>query len=260
MIEFAKPFLVGVVHLPPLPGHPRHRINVNDIIESAANCAQTLENAGFDGVILENFGDAPFTAGSVDPSTVAAMAVIAFHVHSATNLHLGINVLRNDARSALAIAAATGAQFVRINVHTGVCATDQGIIQGRADETIRYRANLATDIAILADVHVKHAVPLSQPDIAQAAQETVYRGGADAIIVTGSATGRPADAEDLRKVRDAVPDRPIFVGSGVSADTVSKILTIADGVIVGTAIKRDGITHHPVDAHRAATFVRNARS
>ena len=191
-------------------------------------------------------------------AALAAMAVVADRVGQATRLRIGVNALRNDAWGALGIAAATRAAFVRVNVHVGVSATDQGLIEGRADETLRYRKQLAQRIAILADVHVKHSVPLSEPDIARAARDTAYRGLADGLIVTGPATGEPVEHEDLRRVRDAVPNRRLFAGSGVTSDSVASVLTETSGVIVGTGLKRDADPANPIDPELARAFAKAA--
>jgi membrane complex biogenesis BtpA family protein len=251
--------LIGMVHLPTLPGSPNASATLDDLIHRARDEATQLASAGFDALVVENFGDAPFNATRVGPHTVAAMAVITHALRRAVAVPLGVNVLRNDAAAALAIAATAGADFIRINVHTGVYATDQGIIEGRAHDTVRYRAALRARTAILADVHVKHAEPLSTRDIAQAAEETAYRGRADALIVSGTATGKSAAIDDLKRVRDAVPDKPLYVGSGATPDTVADLLSIADGVIAGTALKQNGVTSAPLDPRRIKAFVNAAR-
>ena len=231
---------------------------MKEIVDRASTDARSLREAGFDAAIVENYGDAPFTAGAVPPASVAAMAIAAQAIREQTGLRIGINALRNDPRAALGIACASGATFVRVNVHTGVYATDQGLIQGRAHETLQYRKQLGSRIAIFADVAVKHARPLSEPDIARTARDTAYRGLADALIVTGPATGEPADLEDIRRVAAAVPDRRIFVGSGATTETVARLLSVAGGVIVGTGIKIGCITENPIDPERARAFVRAA--
>ena len=227
---------------------------MDEIIARAVKDALTLEDCAFDALIIENFGDTPFSKEVLGPAAVAAMAVAADHVRRAVAFPIGINALRNDARAALGIAAAVGASFIRVNVHTGVSATDQGFIEGRASETLHYRKQLGRRIAILADVHVKHATPISQTDLAAAARETAYRGLADGLIVTGPATGESAEMDDLRCVRTAVPDRRVFVGSGATTETIGTLLTAANGVIVGTGIKADGETSNPVDAKLARAF------
>jgi len=258
MIDLPSPALIGVIHLQALPGSPSHRLTMSEIVERALSDARTLKEAGFDAVILENYGDVPFNATTLEPASVAGMAVAAEHVRSGLGMPIGINALRNDALAALGIAAAVGAGFIRVNVHCGVTATDQGIIEGRAAETLRYRKRLGRPVAILADVHVKHGTALSEPDIAAAAKDTAYRGLADGLIVTGVATGAPVAFEQLTQVRDAVPDRRLFVGSGATADTVESLLTVATGVIVGTGVKEHGDPTAPVDLRLATAFTRAA--
>jgi len=259
MLDLPSPALIGVIHLAPLPGSPRHTLPPGEILGRAVADAKALERAGFDACIVENFGDAPFLRNCVSPAAVAMMAIVADRVHSETALRVGINVLRNDTRSALGIAAATEATFVRSNVHIGVAATDQGLLEGDAAESLRFRKELGRRIAILADVHVKHATPVSEPDIARAARDTAYRGLADGLIVTGPATGEVVDPNDLQRVCDAVPDRRVFVGSGVTPDTVHSLLRLASGVIVGSGIKVNHDPAEPIDLSLAERFVVAAR-
>jgi len=251
--------LIGMVHLPALPGAAHARQTMEAIIERATREAGMLSDAGFDAVIVENFGDAPFAADVVVPETVAAMAIVTRAVVKAVGIPVGVNVLRNDALASLAVAAAAGAAFIRVNVLSGTYATDQGLITGRANELLRRRSAVAPNVAIAADVHVKHATPISQPDIARAAEETVERAGADAVIVSGPATGQPADHEQIRLVRQAVGKTPVWTGSGVTQETVESYLGMADAVIVGTCLKRGGRTTAEIDPARLADFKHGAR-
>src|SRR5205085_236243 len=146
------------------------------------------------------------------------------------------------------------------NIHSGVAATDQGVLTGQAAWTLRERERLGAAVGIFADVHVKHAVPVSQPDLAQAARDTAYRGLADGLIVSGMGTGQPTSVEDVRMVKEAVPDRPMWVGSGVTADTAAELLSVADGLIVGTCLKAGGQTDAAMDAARVKRFVRQVLS
>lgn len=168
---------------------------------------------------------------------------------------MGINVLRNDAAAALAVAAACGAAFVRINVHCGAMLTDQGIISGRAHDTLRLRETWCPGVAIAADVHVKHAVPLAPWDLTAAAADTWHRGLADALIITGTGTGRPVDKGALAAVRQALPEAFLIAGSGVDAESITGILTHCDAVIAGTALKMDGRTTGPVDTGRVRRLI-----
>ncbi len=247
--------LIGMIHLPPLPGAARVSEGLSSIIKKAVGEARLLVSAGFDGLIVENFGDAPFAAERVPSETVAAMAIVVDHVVEAVSVPVGVNILRNDALAALAVAVAAGAPFIRVNILTGTYATDQGLITGPAHDLSRRRAALAADVRIAADVHVKHAVPISQPDLALAAEETAYRGGADVLIVSGPTTGRPARPADLSRVREAVPDRLLWVGSGATPNTIVELLELADAVIIGTSLKRGGITTAPLDPRRVHAAV-----
>ncbi len=248
-----------MIHLPALPGSAGHTLSLAEIIDRAIAESMALQDVGFDAVVVENFGDAPFYATTVEPHTIAAMAQCVRAIVGACRVPVCVNVLRNDAIAALAVAATAGARAIRVNVHMGVYATDQGMIEGRAAETLQYRQRLGADVAIWADVHVKHAQPISQPDIALAAEEVVDRGRADAVIVSGSTTGRSADLDDIRRVKGAVPQCSVFVGSGVTAQNVREYLELCDGVIVGSDLKQDGKASNPLDADRAKRFVAAAR-
>jgi hypothetical protein len=259
VIPAARP-IIGMLHAPPLPGAPGYRAPLAAAIEHVLADAHLLHAAGLDALLLENFGDVPFFGQRVPPETVAAMAVLAREVRAAVPLPLGINVLRNDARSALAIAAATGARFIRVNVHTGIMLTDQGQLTGRAAHTLRLRRALAEPIAILADVLVKHAVPPAGLNAADAARDTWYRGLADALVVTGAATGAATDVAHIREVRAAVPAAPLLIGSGLDADTVGTLLAEADGAIIGSALERGGRAGAGVDEARARRLMEQVRN
>lgn len=254
MFRTAKP-LIGMVHLLPLPGSVRCAGDFDAVLQRALDDARALVEGGADGVIVENFGDVPFHK-YVEPHTVAAMAIVVKEVIRAVNVPVGVNVLRNDAKAAMAIAATAGAQFIRVNVHTGAMVTDQGIIEGRAAETLRYRKSLGADVKVFADVFVKHAAPLGAQTLEQVAQDTIYRGLADALIVSGAGTGAATDLDDLRRVKAAVPNVPVFVGSGVNVDNIAEVLKLADGVIVGTSLKVDGKAENPVDVERVRRMKR----
>lgn len=251
--------LIGVVHLAALPGSPNFGGDLKPCLEAAASDARLLAEAGFDAVIVENFGDSPFYADNVPAVTVAAMTRAVSSVADAVELPVGVNVLRNDALAALSIAAATGAAFIRVNVLAGAMTTDQGLISGRAAEVMRLRSALKVDVEVFADVMVKHAAPPPGLTIEQATADTVERAMADAVIVSGAATGDEPALEQVRRVAGAAGATPVLLGSGVTEANVAGLLAVADGAIVGTALKVDGITTNPVDPRRAAAFVRAAR-
>lgn len=259
--------LIGVVHLPPLPGDPGHPASFVDgpgveaALEFAWRDADELARAGVDAIIVENFGSSPFAKGTHEqpapPYQVAALARACTGIRAFFEGPLGVNVLRNDARAALGIAAACGLDFVRINIHLGAFATDQGIIEGEAAETLRLRdaLGLSDKTAILADVLVKHAAPLAPLEAATATADLIGRGRADAIIVSGAATGAPVSAGLLDEVSAAARDRvPVLIGSGLSTDNAAELSPRCHGAIVGTSIKRKGMVDAPVDAARTAAL------
>ena len=250
---------IGMVHLGPLPGSPGYDGNLAGVLESAGRDAAILTETGFDAIMIENFGDSPFFADDVPKITVAAMARAVGELRSLTELPLGVNILRNDALAALAVAATCGASFIRVNVLSGTMHTDQGTITGRAADLARMRATVAPHVEVYADVFVKHATPPPGTTITLAAADTYRRGGADALIISGTATGAPADLEQFARVRAAVPEALILAGSGASIETISGILEYADGAIVGTSIKVGGVTTAPVDRAKAASFIKAAR-
>jgi membrane complex biogenesis BtpA family protein len=246
-----------MLHLPPLPGAPRYQGDLHAIRDFILRDAETLARGGVHGLMLENFGDTPFCPGAVPAYVVATMTSLAGAVRRRFELPLGINVLRNDAVAALGVAHAVGAEFIRVNVLCGARVTDQGVMKGQAHELLRTRAVLgAGHIRILADVDVKHSAPLGPPrPLMDEAADLLERGGADALIVSGAGTGRPTDISDLQQVRAVAGPAPVFVGSGVTPETVCGLLPHADGFIVGTALKLAGVPTNPVDPARVAALV-----
>ena len=247
--------VIGVVHLLPLPTSPQWGGDLKQVMARAEQEATALASGGVHGIIVENFFDAPFTKGRVDPAVVSAMSLIVQRLQQLVAVPIGMNVLRNDARSALAIATCVQAQFIRVNVLTGVMATDQGLIEGCAYELLRYRRELGSDVKILADVLVKHARPLGSPNLTTAVQETIDRGLADGIILSGWATGSPPSLEDLELAKAAAKDIPVFIGSGASWENIGKLIQSADGVIVASSLKRKGNIQQPIDPIRVRQFV-----
>lgn len=251
--------VIGVVHLLPLPASARWGGNLKAVVERAEQEAAALAAGGVDGIIVENFFDAPFPKDQVDPVVVSAMSLIAQRLMNLVTLPIGINVLRNDAHSALAIATCVGAQFIRVNVLTGVMATDQGLIEGQAHQLLRYRRELGSEVKILADVLVKHARPLGSPNLTTAVQDTIERGLADGVILSGWATGSPPTLEDLELAIDAAKGTPVFIGSGADWENIPTLIQAADGVIVSSSLKRHGQREQPVDPIRVSRFVEATR-
>ena len=245
--------LIGVVHLAATPGAPLFAGSTAEVLERARVDARALVRGGADALLVENLGDAPYFAERVPPETVATLALALAAVRElAEDRPVGVNVLRNDARAALGLCAATGASFLRVNVHTGAMVTDQGLLEGRAAETLRERARLCPSARVLADVHVKHATPLGNESLAEAAADAVERGLADALVLSGARTGVPPEPAELAAVRAAVGSARLLVGSGLGAENARALLAVADGAIVGTGLKRGGRIGEPVDEQRVA--------
>jgi membrane complex biogenesis BtpA family protein len=248
--------LVGVIHLPALLGSPRSTLTAEQCVAHAAADARVLAEAGYDAIIVENFGDTPFFATRVPPVTVAAMTACAIAVRAAApGVPLGINVLRNDAEAALSIAVCTQASFVRINVHTGARVTDQGIVQGEAATTLRLRRALLGDsVAIWADVDVKHSAPLGAArPLVQEVEDLTKRGMADVVLVTGEGTSKGVDLEKLAAVKRA-SDKPVLVASGATLATLPSLASSCDGVVVGSALRAGGVPGGSIDVALAKEF------
>jgi len=250
--------LIGVVHLKPLPGSPGYDGLFLDLLDQALSDARAIEEGGAAGLIVENFGDAPFYPDQVPPETVAAMTRLVTEIRKVVRIPVGVNVLRNDARAGVAVAAATGAGFIRVNVHTGVMVTDQGLIGGRAWESVRLRETLRSRTLLFADIRVKHGAPLVPGDLLREAEDTLLRGLADALIVTGASTGAAADLEQVRELKRRFPAVPVIVGSGVDLDSAEDVFEVADGCIVGTGIKEGGRIDRPVDPDKVRVLAQVA--
>jgi membrane complex biogenesis BtpA family protein len=243
-ILFQRKPIIGVVHLPALPGSPHHSKTLEDICEFAITDAQSLEEGGCDGLIIENYFDQPFLE-NIEVETVASMTKIACEIKRNVSLPIGVSCLRNDPFAGLAIAHAIDAKFIRVNVFIGSVVVSSGIIHGCAAELLRYRSSLQCEVKIFADIAVKHATPLVKVPIEREAREAAYRGKADALIVTGEETGIPPQLETVQRIKNAVPDVPILVGSGISPKNIEAFLEVADGAIVGTSLKQN--MDRPID-------------
>ncbi|MFO0667944.1 MAG: BtpA/SgcQ family protein [Polyangiaceae bacterium] len=259
--------LVGVIHLPPLPGSPRAPLGkgLEKVLEGVRRDALALSRARYDAIIVENFGDAPFFADRVPPVTVSAMTLcVAAANEAASGVPIGVNVLRNDAESALSIAAVTGSAFIRVNIHSGARVTDQGTIQSRAAETLRLRSGLGVkDVAIWADVDVKHSSPLgttTRESVLQETHDVVERGLASAVLVTGDGTGVAPDESKLAGIKKAAGRAKVFIASGATVENMASFAAHADGIIVGSALRRGGKAGGPVDPARAKAFASAYRS
>jgi len=256
-----RPLLIGMLHLPALPGSPGFFGDLESLYDFVRRDAEALTEAGFTQLMIENFGDAPFFPDRVPRATLTHMTSLARMVRSEFEVEIGINVLRNDGCGALAVAHATGASFIRVNVLSGARLTDQGIVSGIAHDLLRLRATLgAESIRILADVDVKHSAPLADRPIEEEVEEVIGRGGADAVIVSGEATGRAIDSGHLERVLGVAGPTPVLIGSGATAANAAELGSRAAGLIVGSALKVGGVVTAPVDSKRARRFVQTASS
>lgn len=254
--------VIGVIHAMPLPGAPNYDGEpVERIYEHACAEAQRYAEGGVDGLIVENHGDIPFAKPEeLGPETAAAMAVMTDRVRRAAGLTVGVNVLANAAVQAIAVAKASGASFVRVNQWANAYVSNEGFMEGKAGLAARYRNNLrARDIAVFADVHVKHGSHAIMADrsLTELTRDAQFFD-ADAVIVTGQRTGDSAKLDELETVRDA-SSLPVMVGSGVNPDNVAAILGFADAVIVASALKHDGGWWNEVDPARVKAFMRVVR-
>ncbi len=251
--------VIGMIHVPALPGAPCCSMTFEEIRRFVLADADALAEGDVDGLMIENFGDVPFYPSRVPAHTVAFLSTLAFEIQTRSQLPLGINVLRNDGIAAIAIAAAVGAEFARVNVYTGARLADQGILQGEAHEITRYRSALGATTAIWADVAVKHSAALGDRSLGDEVEDTVERGLADAVIVSGTSTGKPTALEDVRTVKRHAGAAAVYVGSGLDESTAEALLEVADGAIVGTAFKRGAKISAPVDRTRVRALVSSVR-
>lgn len=249
--------VIGMLHLPALPGSPLSRLPLPRIRDLLLRDVEALDKGGVHGLMIENFGDVPFYPSRVPAYVVAQITAMAMEVRKASPLPLGINVLRNDGQSALAVAHAVGADFIRINVLCGARVTDQGTIQGIAHDVLRDRAMLhAANIRIFADVDVKHSAPLAARPIKDEVDDLLERALADAVIVSGAGTGKPTDPSKVAEVKRHAGKTPVFIGSGANPKSIDELLPHADGFIVGTALKKGGVSTNAVEIARVRELMK----
>jgi len=231
---------------------------MDPIVEAARADLDALQAAGVDAIMFGNENDRPYEL-AVDVASTAAMAYVIGRLKPEIQTPWGVNVLW-DPRSTIALAAASGAAFVR-EIFTGAYASDMGLWEGRAADALRYARLVGReDLCLLYNVSAEFASSLDGRLLADRARSAVFSSLADAVLVSGPLTGEPAPLEHLDAVKRALPDIPVLANTGVRHETVRDVLAIADGAIVGTALKQDGVTWNPVDPVRARDFMREARS
>ncbi|MBP9040219.1 MAG: BtpA/SgcQ family protein [Anaerolineaceae bacterium] len=241
--------IIGMLHLPPLPGSPIYNgKGLKEVIDRALYDANELQEGGVDALEVENFSDPTYYPQEVGPELTAAMAVISDHVIRAASKPVGICILA-DPKASLSVAHAVGAKFVRATFFTEASVDVSGLVCPKPHELLRFRKFLDPSIKIFTDVHIKHSAPLVNRPLGDSALDAKYFLS-DAVIISGTHTGKETKLEDLKEAKDAVEDFPVLVGSGFRKEHAAKILAIADGAIVGTSLKKDGVSSNVVDRNR----------
>jgi hypothetical protein len=253
--------LIGMIHCPPLPGSPRYRgTTMEEICTACLRDADHLVTGGLHGLIVENHGDIPFSKpADIGPETSACLAVITDRVRRATGVPMGINVLANAPLPAFATAVAGGADFIRVNQWANAYVANEGFMEGRAAEALRYRALLRAErVRVFADVHVKHGSHAITADrsIPELARDVAFFD-ADGVIATGQRTGNAATLEEIEEIGSAT-HLPLLVGSGVTEENIAAILSRTNGVIVASSLKEGGVWWNPVDPARVRSFTARA--
>ena len=259
---FGRPkALIGMIHCPPFPGSPRYRGETLDqIYDACLHDAEGLISNGLHGLIVENHGDVPFSKpDDIGPETSAFMAVVVDRIKRDFDVPIGVNVLANAPITAFAIACATGAAFIRVNQWANAYIANEGFMEGRAAQAMRYRSALRSEgIKVFADSHVKHGSHSITADrsVTELTRDLAFFD-VDAVIATGQRTGDNATMEEINEVADAT-NLPVLVGSGVSADNIVQILTRASAVIVASSLKEGGVWWNPVDPVKVRKFLKAA--
>jgi len=251
--------LIACIHLLPLPGSPRYGGTMRQVYDTALAEAEIFARYPIAGLIIENFRDMPFYPHQLPAETIAALAAVTREIVKAVHVPVGVNALRNDAQAAMAIATATEADFMRINIHMGAVVADQGILQGTSHATLRLRAALRSRVLIFADAGVKHATPLADRGLATETRDLTERGLVDAIIVSGDFTGEATRPEDIDLVRQHTT-LPVLVGSGATPDNLPQVYAKVDGLIVGSYFKKAGTADNLVEEARVQAFTAALRA
>jgi membrane complex biogenesis BtpA family protein len=245
--------VIGVIHLKALPGAPRYSgVPVREIYAAAVADARILSEGGVNGIIVENASDLPFSRPEdIGPETVASLTAACLAVRGVTDVPIGITCVANGVIPALAIAKAVGARWVRANQWVNAYVANEGLLDGPAGRALRYRAAIgAADIHIFADVHVKfgaHAITADRSIVDQATDAEWF--DADVLIASGTRTGMPTQTAEIEQVR-AGTNLPVLVGSGLTAEQVPELMSVADGAIVGQSLKEQGLWWNPVCPRR----------
>lgn len=260
LFSHTKP-VIGVIHVGALPGTPRSSQTVAELVTSAKHEAQVYRECGVDGVMIENMHDVPYMRGEVGPEIVAAMTAIAIEVKSECRLPIGVQLLAGANIEAMAVAHAAGLDFIRAEGYAYAHVADEGLIQASAARLLRYRRMIgAPQVQIWTDVKKKHAAHAITADVSLGeTAETVEFMGADCVIVTGSATGKPPSIADIREAKTHC-HLPVFLGSGITKDNIKEFYDEADGFIIGSTFKIDGLWSNTVDPARVTSLLNRIKA
>ncbi len=259
-LKLHKP-IIGMVHLPPLPGAPGYTGDpIERIVDFGVGEAQALQDGGVDAILVENFHDYPYPPDRVPTPTLMAMATIAYEVKEAVSVPTGVNLLFNDTENEMYLAWCLGLDFIRVEGFVDLLLSDMGVLFPKAPDLMRLRRLLgAESVAILADVQGKYTHALPERSVLDSAKDAFERGGAGAVILTGGRTGEAASLETVALLKNSFPEKKVFLGSGITPDALPRLLTNADGAIVGSYFKKDGRVDKPVDPERVKAMMQVAR-
>lgn len=259
LFSISKP-VVGVIHVGALPGTPRGGMSVVELVSRASEEARVYRECGVDGVIIENMHDVPYLKGAVGPEIVAAMAMIGNEVKSECLLPVGVQILAAANIEAMAVAHAAGLDFIRAEGYAYAHVADEGLIEASAAKLLRYRKMIGAErVQVWTDVKKKHSAHAITADVSLGqTAETVEFMGADCVIVTGSVTGEAPKVADVQEAKSYC-HLPVFLGSGISESNIEQFYNEADGFIIGSAFKVDGLWSNTVDPNRVTQFVQRLR-
>lgn len=248
--------IIGMIHVPALPGTPLNKFSINQIIEMVLKEAEIYQASGIDSIMLENMHDVPYLNRQVGPEIISSMTVVTQEVRRICSLPLGIQILAGANQEALAVALAVGLNYIRAEGFVFSHVADEGLMNACAGELLRYRKNIGAEhIAVLTDIkkkHSSHAIT-SDVDIAETAKAAEFFLS-DGLIITGESTGKEAQLSEVKSVKDKC-SLPVIIGSGITLDNIEKYYPYADGFIIGSWFKEEGKWNHPLSSKRVQEFM-----
>ena len=259
LFKTTKP-VIAMVHLPALPGSPlyNYKLGLDYILETAEKDLLALQEAEVDAVMFGNENDRPYEF-KANPASSSTMAYVIGSLRNKIKVPYGVNVLW-DPMSTIAVAASTGAHFVR-EIFTGTYASDMGYWNPDAGKAMRYRNSLnREDLLMFYNISAEFAYSLDKRSVAERSKSVVFSSIPDAILVSGQITGESVAISELQKVKNLIPDTPVLANTGVKIENVEDTLSVADGVIIGSSLKVDGNTWNAVDPKRASDFMNKVKS